>query len=258
MTDCEDRALLIQADLDGELDAASAAELASHIQTCPACAALQEQLATLSDRLRREVRRIEAPEALRRALSDRFAQAESAYEPAETEPARTNVVPMRPRRTPLLFAFGTGAAMAAAVAVMLMPSASSLQDELIASHVRALQPGHLIDVASTDQHTVKPWFNGRLDYSPPVKDFAAAGFPLMGGRLDAIGDKTVAVLVYRSDKHIIDLFVWPTAARIGVPGGTRDGFHVVGWQQGGMTFRAISDVEPGRLADFARRWQDEP
>ncbi|MBV9811902.1 MAG: hypothetical protein JO326_04075, partial [Acetobacteraceae bacterium] len=108
------------------------------------------------------------------------------------------------------------------------------------------------------QHTVKPWFNGRLDYAPPVKDLVASGFALIGGRLDAIGARTVGVMVYRSDRHVIDLFAWPASSAPDTASGTRDGFHVVGWNADGMTFRAISDVEPAKLDAFVRAWRAMP
>jgi anti-sigma factor RsiW len=250
VTGCERWGLLIQADLDGELDVASAASLAAHIETCPDCAALQSRLAALSARLRAEVPRARAPEALRELLL------------AEAPPPPSNILPFAPPaprgRTRSLVSFGAGAALAACLALVLMPRGGTVTDELVASHVRAMQPGHLMDVLSTDQHTVKPWFNGRVDFAPPVKDLASAGFPLTGGRLDTVGKRTVAVLIYGSDKHVIDLFVWPDAEARALPLETEDGFNVIGWQSGGMAFRAVSDVEASKLADFARHWQTAP
>jgi anti-sigma factor RsiW len=123
----------------------------------------------------------------------------------------------------------------------------------VAAHIRALQPGHLMDVVSTDQHTVKPWFDGRLDYAPPVRDFAAQGFPLIGGRLDYVAGRPVAVLAYRRAKHLIDLFVWPGTG----PDASRTarGYNVVAWSQDGMAFRAVSDLNASELQDFAALWR---
>lgn len=245
-----DKVLLVQAEFDGELDAAQAAALATHRRDCPVCqaaaAALGQSRALLRDGLYQP-----APDDLRRRI---IAQLEAA------RPAP--VPPLRHRRLGEWWSaglgFGLGAACAAALALLIaVPSRSDLTGELVASHIRALQPGHLEDVISTDRHTVKPWFDGRLDFAPPVIDLAQAGFPLKGGRLDYVDGREVAALVYQRDKHIIDLYVWPQA------GGSdsaeelpqRHGYNVVHWRWNGMTFWAVSDVEPSQLADFARTWQ---
>jgi anti-sigma factor RsiW len=141
--------------------------------------------------------------------------------------------------------------------LVLTPAEQNLTEQLAAAHVRALQPGHLEDVVSTDQHTVKPWFDGRIDFAPPVRDLAAAGFPLKGGRLDYIDGRPVAALVYQRDKHIIDLFVWPGAADAVSNPATDDrtGYNIVHWIQDGMTFWAVSDVDRGQLRAFTAAWQ---
>jgi anti-sigma factor RsiW len=132
--------------------------------------------------------------------------------------------------------------------------------DVLTSHVRSLMPGHLTDVASTNQHNVKPWFNGRLDYSPPVHDLAPAGFPLVGGRVDYVGSRAVAVLVFQRRQHVINLFVWPeerpderTVER--APERTRQGYHAVSWAQDGMTRWAVSDLNAAELREFARLQQ---
>jgi anti-sigma factor RsiW len=120
-----------------------------------------------------------------------------------------------------------------------------------------LQPGHLEDVVSTDQHTVKPWFDGKLDFAPPVKDLAAAKFPLLGGRLDYLNGRAVAALVYGRDKHLIDLFIWPDRGSATPVATVRNGYNAVHWSDGGMTFWAVSDLEARELREFARLWQIE-
>jgi anti-sigma factor RsiW len=126
--------------------------------------------------------------------------------------------------------------------------------EIIDAHVRSLQPGHLTDVASTDQHTVKPWFNGKLDFSPPVKDYADEGFPLLGGRLDVLTGRNVAALVYARRKHIINVFVLPTKEPDTPihPPGTRQGYQWLHWRHQGMEFCAISDVSAADLHELAQ------
>jgi anti-sigma factor RsiW len=239
---CPDKALLIQADLDGELGVAEAAALQVHLRGCAGCLALQEELRALSAGLKRDVPRHAAPERLRAALAARAAP------PAWR--ARRLV------RHPAL-AFGLGAALAAGVVLAVLPGpAASLEAEAVAGHIRALQPGHLTDVLSSDRHTVRPWFDGRIDYAPPVRDFAAAGFALLGGRLDYLGGRPVAALVYRHDRHLIDLYLWPAAGEAAPQMTERDGYAVVRWRAGGMAFLAVSDVESAELMGFAGLWND--
>ena len=131
------------------------------------------------------------------------------------------------------------------------PSADDrLLDEVVGDHARALLTDHAFDVASSDQHTVKPWFAAKLEFSPPVRDLSADGFPLIGGRLDYLDHTRVAVLAYRRRQHEIDVFVWPVASGTsGVSGLSRTsrGYGVVRWSDGGMNFCAVSDVEPAEL-----------
>jgi anti-sigma factor RsiW len=148
---------------------------------------------------------------------------------------------------------GAMTALAASLAaVMVLPNPASLEDELVADHVRSTLASHLVDVETSDRHTVKPWFNGRIDFAPPVADLAAQGFPLVGGRLDYVRRQPAAALVYRRNKHLINLFVWSSQpgpsfapSRAG-----RKGYALEHWRQGGLEFWAVSDVEATELAAF--------
>ena len=254
-----DMVLLVQAEFDGELDAAQAARLAAHRSDCTICQAAEADLARARELIRPELYQA-APGDLRERVLARLRTAEPA--PAQPPRRRWQWSGWRPPALGFgLGGFGLGAACAAAAMLLVLsPTEQSLTEQVVAGHVRALQPGHLEDVPSSDQHTVKPWFDGRLDFAPPVRDLAGAGFPLRGGRLDYIGGRPVAALVYQRDKHIIDLFVWPTGSgAMAVPAGTeRNGYNVVHWVQDGMNFWAVSDVEQSQLRDFSATWQRTP
>ncbi|MBV9653144.1 MAG: anti-sigma factor [Acetobacteraceae bacterium] len=253
--ECAEMTLLIQAGVDGELAPAEAARVAAHLDQCPACADTESQLLALSGRLRRELPFYAAPDALHAAVRARIAAAAPA--PKVRSPAAPvwrrlswrNVWPVAP--------FGAGAAVAAVALLLLLPTGGGLPDAVVASHVRALQPGHLMDVVSTDQHTVKPWFDGRLDFAPPVKDFQREGFPLTGGRLDYLDERPVAALVYGRRQHLIDLYVWPEEGRpdVAPTSDSRNGYNMLRWRQGGMMFWAVSDLGAQELADFVRLWR---
>ena len=240
---CVAMRLLVQADLDGELDAAGAAALAGHIAGCEACGSLQRDLGHLSGRLRTELARHAATPGLRRAVEARL-RAEA--------PHRRRIRPGISSRE--AFGFAAGMALAASVAMVALPTwqpdaqPERLAMEVVAAHIRALQPGHLLDVVSTDRHTVEPWFDGRLDFAPPVKDFAGQGFVLVGGRLDYLAGRPVAALVYRHDRHLVDLFIWP-----GAQASTRrtvQGYTLLAWSQEGMNFRLVSDLNTDGLQDL--------
>jgi anti-sigma factor RsiW len=255
--DCSRIEFLLQADFDGELAPGETAALAAHLAQCLECRQKQAALTQLSARLRAELPYYGAPDRLRQAIEARVASS-TQHAPSRVAGLRRLWMRLFGRRVRWPLPFGAGAALAVAIVLLaVLPRGGELAGSVIASHIRALQPGHLMDVVSTDQHTVKPWFDGRLDYSPPVKDLAAQGFPLLGGRLDYLHGRPVAVLVYRRAKHIIDLYAWPTATAIDLRASTgeRNGYNTVRWTQDGMTFWAVSDVNAAELGEFVERWR---
>jgi anti-sigma factor RsiW len=256
MPDC-DKVLLVQAELDGELGAAEAASLAAHRAECPICQAAAVEFAQARALIRDDLYQ-SVPEDLRQRVMTAVA---AAQPPRSAMPAATASASERWRRWWSNGAsFGLGAACAALLAFLLVMPATppGLTEQIVAGHVRALQPGHLQDVASEDRHTVKPWFDGRIDFAPPVKDLAAARFPLTGGRLDYLNGRPVAALVYQRDKHVIDLFVWPAGGETPPQTAERQGYNIVHWSQNGMAFWAVSDLEMAQLKEFAEDWRRAP
>jgi len=255
--DCPRMALLMQADFDGELDVGATTALSAHLGHCAECQALQSSLTHLSQRLRSEVPRHAAPARLRAAIQAACATQPDGVAIAASAPARMAVQRNWRERLGALarqiLPLGASAALAATIAMaVILPREADLTASVVDSHIRALQPGHLMDVVSTDQHTVKPWFDGRLDFAPPVRDLAREGFPLTGGRLDYLSGRPVAALTYRSAQHVIDLYVWPNSSQIDATPGTgeRSGYHFVRWTQNDMVFWAVSDLNDGELGQF--------
>lgn len=237
MSACPDRELLLQADLDGELGAAESAALEAHVAVCGECAAARASLLLLRSALRGTFQAEGAPASLRASV-ERLAR------------------PVRPRRWGFAAGgFASGLALAASVLLAVMPGAGpDAADEAVAAHVRALQPGHLLDVTQSNQHVVKPWFNGRIDLAPPVKDLSGHGFPLLGGRLDVIGGRPAAVVVYGRERHLIDLFVSPRGSAPPAEASARAGFNVMAWQAGDLELRAVSDLNATELKQFRDAW----
>jgi anti-sigma factor RsiW len=257
MTPCPDRESLLQALLDGELDAANALALETHLKTCAGCAAHFQTLRALRERLGEADLAEPAPPHLRTNIENLLA--------AEDRRAAPQAAQARPgwrARLAGLWAAGGAIAGAAAtlLAVQIAPLADPLEGQLVASHVRSLQqPGHLIDIATSDRHVVRPWFNGKVDYAPPAPDLAAQGFPLVGGRLDYAQGRTVAAVVYKRRAHFINVFVLPAHDRgwripLGAPKAP-PGYSVVHWTRAGLDFWAVSDVEGGELQAFHKAFE---
>jgi anti-sigma factor (TIGR02949 family) len=242
--------------LDGELDLSRTIEMETHLQACAECARELARQQALRAALQRGSLAYAAPSALR----ERIQTSLLSSTPAETSERASAWRPLLLLRWAGAFAV---LALCAVTAWQLLPglrgrtSDQQLAAEVLTSHVRSLEASHLMDVASTDQHTVKPWFDGKLDFSPPVEDLASDDFPLVGGRLDYLEGRQVAALVYQRRKHFINVFVWPDAAGSSSTQTLepRQGYNMMRWSRGGFQFWAVSDVSATDLAEFVRLLQ---
>jgi anti-sigma factor RsiW len=211
-----------------------------------------DQDSELSGAIKAFATRYQAPPALR----DRVTTALRAAEPARPAAARGASRAPWWQWASMGAVFASGAVVAWTLSLFLATQGeiAQLSDDVVADHVRSLMVAHLTDVASSNQHTVKPWFSGKLDYTPPVRDLSREGFPLTGGRLDYLDGRSVAALVYRRRLHTINLFVWPcddTTAN-GVKRLTRRGYNIVNWCDGGMQFWAVSDLNAEEMETFGQ------
>ena len=243
---CDESSILMHALIDGELDAGHARELETHITTCPGCAARLREVHELRRMMTPASLRYKAPASLRASIEGKL-------------PA----LPAATSRRAVIKGFAAGATLSAIAASGVLVIAMRTDDqkrvlgEVVSAHLRSLQAQHLVDVESTDQHTVKPWFNGRLDVAPPVAELTAQGFTLLGGRLDYVDAKPVAAIVYRRRVHIINLFCAPA------PGsGQRSavmeslhGFNVRRWSENGLNLWAVSDINADELMEFGEKFE---
>jgi len=249
---CPESRERLHAYLDEELDPDGRAAFEDHLHGCPACARELESQRALQTALRDGDFRHAAPAGLRESVRAAL-RAENA-----SPPVRRPLAPWLAAAAGLLI----GAAAGAAGTYLALPrqaGAPDLPRDLAAAHVRSLMAEHLYDVASTNRHTVKPWFQGRVDFSLPVKDFKDQEYPLQGGRLDYLDGRPVAALVYGRHKHVINLFVWPAVGGDSAPRGeTQRGFNLLHWTQDGLNFWAVSDLNAEELAEFARLQRETP
>jgi len=249
--DCKELNVMLNAYVDGELDALTTARIESHLQNCAACQRRLREHMDLRAAIKTATPYFKAPASLRNRIHAELHKEEKSrwldY--------------LNTWRWPSM-----GAALSSVVlfcvSVVLVLNTPSTHDlvarEVVAGHVRSLMAEHLTDVRSTDQHTVKPWFIGQLDFSPPVHDLAAQGFALVGGRLDYVNNRQVAALAYQYRKHVINLFIWPAAADEQVSDVSENrwqGYTAYEWTQAGMRFWAVSDINDTDLSQFARLLQ---
>jgi anti-sigma factor RsiW len=245
---CEFAQTSVHAYFDGELDPVRSADLEVHAEICAECQAELKAIGTLRRRLQESDLFEQATPQLVNRIRKQMAQ--------ETNEQSLNSFGVR--RAFLIPSFGALAAAAAVLVVFFAlqshEHSTQIAAELVDAHVRSLQAGHLTDVLSTDQHTVKPWFDGKLDFIPPVSDFSQQGFPLVGGRLDIIDGHDVAALVYSRHKHFINVFVWPYGGKESslVNSGSRQGYNWLQWQSGEMKFCLVSDASLEDLRELQR------
>jgi anti-sigma factor RsiW len=243
---CEEFADLLHPFVDGELDLVHSLAVERHLHACPACAAAVKEIQALRETLASPALYHRAPAALR----DRV---RAALRPASRTRAAARPFPWRWLAVAASLAFIAVLTWAMLGGLPLPSADERVAQQVVAGHVRSLMlPGRDVDVASSDQHTVKPWFNGRVTFSPPVRKLDGAGFELVGGRLDYLDGQKVAVLVYKRRSHVINLFVWPAAERSARPPQslTTQGFHVIHWSEGDLTSWAVSDLNEAELREF--------
>ena len=242
---CDTCRELLNARIDNELPAAEVADVDQHLASCATCTAEYRLFAQTHRTLSEAHLRYTAPDLLKARIRGAIAQ-------------ERHEVPSV-RRTRPWWRFAAAGIVIAAMSSALTfavtrPSGTPVANDLVASHVRSLQPGHLTDIVSTNQHNVKPWFNGRVDVSPPVMDLAQQGFTLVGGRVDYVGGRTVPVVVYARRQHYINLYAWPVADAAPADPQTsmRNGYNLMSWRSQGIQHWAVSDLNARELAELVK------
>jgi len=244
---CNEAEILLHALLDGELDAGNAHQVETHVENCPRCAPQLRAYRELQQAMPIAQLHFTAPMSLRRRIEQAL--------PAAAPPRASS-------RRSVLKGFVMGTALSTAMAASLVVAVfrtdqdQRVLGDVVSAHVRSLQGDHLTDVRTSDQHTVKPWFNGKVDIAPPVVDLTAQGFTLLGGRLEYIDGQAVASIVYRRRKHVINLFVTQGAAYENHTAKlqTMQGYNIRRWTAQGLEFFAISDINGEELQEFVEKF----
>ena len=246
---CQKAQELIHGYLDGELDLVRSLEVEQHMHECKICARAYHSQTTLRSSLQHDSLYYPTPGNLKKRIQLSLRKEAKSQVTRRAFGWRWLTV-----GAPLAFMLLIGLVVWRLVPIR--PSGDELlARELVSDHVRSLQmPGHLTDVLSSDQHTVKPWFDGKVDFAPPVKDFTSQDFRLYGGRLEYLNNRTVATLIYQRRLHYINLFVWPVeqAGSTGEVTIQRQGYNLIHWTSSGMNYWAISDLNSVELHEFAR------
>ena len=270
---CQEMIKLMDGYLDGELDPITSQAIEQHLEECPNCAQAYQTQGSLIRSISGATPYYKAPAGLREriqlSLREEIANGSKGNAAPDAAPRFSD---RQPRLRPVVFAtpwtwVGRAAAiiLAAIIAWNFVPRFNRsetdqfLATELIAGHVRSLMANHLADVASSDQHTVKPWLDTRLDFAPPVVDLTSEGFPLIGGRLDYLDQRPVAALVYQRRKHFINLFVWPAEANVSQATKTisRQGYQLLHWANSDFNYWAVSDVNEKDLEAFKELFEKQ-
>ena len=224
---CQEARELLHGYLDGELDLAASLEFERHLRGCSACQRAYANQKTLRSAIRSQAPYFKAPASLKRHLRP---------------------MPWRPM---LAIAAALALALAGTWVTFRQSTNQLIAMEVVSGHVRSLMANHLTDVPSSDRHTVKPWFLGKLDFSPDVKDLEPQGFPLIGGRLDYVAQRPAAALVYQRGKHVINLFVWKSDGR-SEGREAREGYNITHWDSAGLSYWAVSDLNSAELEQFSK------
>ena len=270
---CEEATKLMDGYLDSELDPITSQKIEQHLRECPKCDQAYKIHGSLIRVIGNATPYYKAPAELREQIQSSLRDAVGAKDKGGSgQPGQLSVPRPQGERRPVLshvpwnwLALAAAIMSGALITAVFLPRMRApnadqfLATQLIASHVRSLMANHLMDVPSSDQHTVKPWLDAKLDFAAPVADLSSQGFPLIGGRLDYLNNHSVAALVYQKRKHFINLFIWPTTPEDSTAQTMveREGYHLVHWSDGDFTYWAVSDVNPSDLQNFKQLFEQQ-